>query len=102
MVKIGNEKINVQVWGENAIVGAFVTATSHDLMYMCYLNKLKSEQLLYMDTDSVIVYSDVDVDTHVNLPTSNLLGDLKDEYGDLLQNNPSWYMIEMIPFGPKM
>ena len=89
------------LWG-NPIVGAFVTAASRDLMYMCYLSKLTSEQLLYMDTDSVIVYSDVDVHTHLNLPMSNLLGDLQDEYGDLLQNNPSWYISEMIAFGLKM
>ena len=102
MVKIWNEKITIQVWGKNPVVGAFVTAASRDFRYMCYLSKLMSEQLLYTDTDSVIVYSDVDVDTHVNLPTSNLLGDLKDEYADLLRNNPSWYISEMIEFRPEM
>ena len=76
--------------GKNSIVGAFVTAASRDLMYMHYLSKLTSEQLLYTNTDSMIVYSDVDVDTHINLPTSDLLGDLKDKYGDLLRNDSIW------------
>ena len=31
-----------------------------------------------------------------------ILGDLKDEYEDVLQKNPSWYISELIAFGPKM
>ena len=31
-----------------------------------------------------------------------MLGDLKDEYGDLLSENPSWYINKFIAFGPKM
>ena len=60
------------------------------------------QQLLYTDTDSVIVYINKSDDNHVELPTSDLLGDLKDEYEDLLPDNPSWYISEMIAYGPKM
>ena len=42
--------------GKNAIVRAFVTAGARDLMYECYLSKLSANQLLYTDTDSVIVF----------------------------------------------
>ena len=70
--------------GKNPIIGAFVTAASRHLMYFHYLSKLKPEQLLYTDTDSVIVYFDEDADGHIDLPMSDLLGDLKDEYGNLL------------------
>ena len=38
----------------------------------------------------------------MDLPTSDLLGDLKDEYGDLLLLNPMCYISELIVFGPKM
>ena len=31
-----------------------------------------------------------------------MLGDLKDKYGDLLSENPSWYINKFIAFGPKM
>ena len=55
-----------------------------------------------MDTDSVIFYIDKDMDDHVDLPTSDFLGDLKDEYEDVLQKNPLWYISELIAFGPKM
>ena len=34
--------------------------------------------------------------------TSDLLGELKDEYEELLASNPSWYLSELIAFGPKM
>ena len=88
--------------GKNPIIGAFVMAVSRHLMYFCYLSKLKPEQLLYTDTDSVIVYFDEDADGHIDLPTSDLLGDLKDEYSDLLLLNPMWYISELIAFGPKM
>ena len=71
-------------------------------MYLYYLSKLKPDQLLYTDTDSVIAFIDDDDENHLVLPTSNLLGDLKDEYGDLLCDNPTWYMSEMLAFGPKM
>ena len=63
--------------GKNPIIGAFVTAASRHLMYFRYFSKLKPEQLLYTDTDSVIVYFDEDADGHIDLPTSDLLGDLK-------------------------
>ena len=88
--------------GKNPIIGAFVMAASRHLMYFHYLSKLKPEQLLYTDTDSVIVYFDEDADGHIDLPTSDLLGNLKDEYGDLLLLNPTWYISELIAFGPKM
>ena len=88
--------------GKNPIIGAFVTAASRDLMYTRYLNNLHPDQLLYTDTDSVIFYIDKDMDDHVDLPTLDFLGDLKDEYKDVLQKNPSWYISELIAFGPKM
>ena len=58
--------------------------------------------MLYNDIDSVIIYADKDNDDHMSLPTSDLLGDLKDEYCNLLHANPMWYMSEFIAFGPKM
>ena len=88
--------------GKNPIIGAFVMAVSRHLIYFCYLSKLKPEQLSYTDTDSVIVYFDEDADGHIDLPMSDLLGDLKDKYGDLLLVNPTWYITELIAFGPKM
>ena len=36
------------------------------------------------------------------LLTSDLLGDLKDEYEDVLKEHPTWYIDEVIAFGPKM
>ena len=33
---------------------------------------------------------------------SDLLGDLKDEYEDVLKEHPTWYVDEVIAFGPKM
>ena len=54
------------------------------------------------DTDSVLIYQDSRVHDHVVLPTSDLLGDLKDEYEDVLRDNPTWYIDEVIAFGPKM
>ena len=53
-------------------------------MYFRYLSKLTFDQLLYTDTDSVIMCRDFNRANHVMLPTSDLLGDLKDEYGDVL------------------
>ena len=50
----------------------------------------------------MIVFYNKDNLLHVNLQTSDMLGDLKDEYGDLLSENPSWYINEFIAFGPKM
>ena len=88
--------------GKNIIVGAFVTAGARDLMYEHYLFKLSADQLLYTDTDSVIVFHDKGNETHMTLPMSDLLGELKDEYGDVLSINPSWYITEFIAFGPKM
>ena len=103
MVKIEKGKIADLVWVEkNVIVGAFVTAASRDLMYFRYLSKLRYDQLLYTDTNSVLIYQDSRVHDHVVLPTSDLLGDLKDEYEDVLRDNPTWYIDEVIPFGPKM
>ena len=52
--------------------------------------------------DSVIVVHDKSNKAHVTLPMSDLLGELKDEYGDVLSVNPSWYVSEFIAFGPKM
>ena len=36
------------------------------------------------------------------LPASDLLGDLKDEYEDVLEEHPTWYVAEVKVFGPKM
>ena len=36
------------------------------------------------------------------LPMSDLLGDLKDEYKDVLKEHPTWYVDEVIAFGPRM
>ena len=69
--------------GKNPTVGAFVTAASRDLMYFLYLSVLHSDQLLYTDMDSVEVFMNEDDETHISLPMPDLLGDLKDEYGDL-------------------
>ena len=88
--------------GKNVIVGAFVMAASRDLMYFRYLSKLTFDQLLYTNTDSVIMYWDFNRANHVMLPTSDLLGDLKDEYEDVLKEHPTWYVDEVIAFGPKM
>ena len=88
--------------GKNVIVGTFVMAASRDLMYFRYLSKLTFDQLLYTDTDSVIMYRDFNRADHVMLPTSDLLGDLKDEYEDVLKEHPMWYVDEEIAFGPKM
>ena len=88
--------------GKNVIVGAFVMAASRDLMYFRYLSKLTFDQLLYTDTDSVIMYRDFNRADHVMSPTSDLLGDLKDEYEDVLKEHPTWYIDEVIAFGPKM
>ena len=88
--------------GKNPIVGAFVTVASRDLMYFRYLSVLHPDQLLYTDTDSVIVFFDEDDETHVSLPMSDLLGDLKDEYGDLFRDHRTWYVSELITSGPKM
>ena len=96
------ENNRVGLGGKNPIIGAFVTAASRDLMYFRYLSKLNFDQLLYTDTDSVIIYLDKDNVDHVSLPTSDLLGDLKDEYGDLFCDNPTWYISELMAFGPKM
>ena len=40
--------------------------------------------------------------TRITTITSDLLGDLKDEYGDLLHANPMWYVSEFIAFNAKM
>ena len=36
------------------------------------------------------------------LSMSDLLGDLKDEYEDVLKEHPMWYVDEVIVFDPKM
>ena len=77
-------------------------AASRDLMYFRYLSKLTFDQLLYTDMDSVIMYRDFNRADHIMLPTSDLLGDLKDEYEDVLKEHPTWYIDEVIAFGPKM
>ena len=71
-------------------------------MYSRFLSKLATDQLLYTDTDSVVYFYDSKNPLHVELPTSDMLGDLKDEYEELLLNNPNWYVKEFIAFGPKM
>ena len=63
-------------------------------MYFRYLSKLTFDQLLYTDTDSVIMYRDFNRADHVMLPTSDLL--------DVLKEHPTWYVDEVIAFGPKM
>ena len=70
--------------GRNTTVGAFVTTAARDLMYSRYLSKLQPDQLLYTDTDSVIVYVNKR-NLHVKLPTSNILGELKDEHADIVR-----------------
>ena len=44
--------------GRNTVVGAFITAAACDLMYSHYLSKIQPDQLLYTDTDSVIMFRD--------------------------------------------
>ena len=78
-----------------------LTAAARDLMFSRYLSKLEPDQLLYTDTDSVIVYEDLKNPNHIQLPTSDMLGDLKDEYAELLAENPNWYVHEFIAFRPK-
>ena len=103
MGKIGNEKMpGSGLGGRNTIVGSFVTAEARRLMYERYLSKLSRDQLLYTDTDSVIMYRDKTNVNHVKLPTSDLLGDLKDEYGELLSSKSNWYIKEFFAYGPKM
>ena len=58
-------------------------------MYSRFLSKLATDQLLYTDTDSVVYFYDSKNPLHVELPTSDMLGDLKDEYEELLLNNPN-------------
>ena len=53
--------------GKNPILRAFVMAESRHLMYFRYLSKLRPEQLLYTDTDTVIVYFDEDADGFTNI-----------------------------------
>ena len=48
------------------------------------------------------MYRDFNRADHVMLPTSDLLGDLKDKYKDVLKEHPMWYIDKMIAFGPKM
>ena len=31
-----------------------------------------------------------------------MLGDLKDEYGEMFADHPDWYIQEFMAFGPKM
>ena len=87
--------------GQNTMIGAFVTAAARDLMYSHFLSKLATDQLLYTDTDSVVYFYDSKNPLHVELSTSDMPGDLKDEYEELLLNNPNWYVKEFIAFGPK-
>ena len=71
-------------------------------MYFRYLSKLTFDQLLYTDTDSVIMYRDFNRADYIMLPMSDLLGDLKDEYEDVLKEHPTWYIDEVMAFGPEM
>ena len=82
--------------GRNTIVGSFVTAAARRLMYDRYLSKLSEDQLLYTDTDSIVMYRRKGDVNHVELPTSNLLGELKDEHEELLVENPMWYVQEFL------
>ena len=79
-----------------------MTAAARRLMYDNYLLRLNEEQLLYTDTDSIVMYRRKDNVNHVKLPTSNLLGELKDEHKELMAENPTWYVQEFFAFGPKM
>ena len=88
--------------GKNPIVGAFVTAASRDLMYFRYLSVLHPDQLLYTEMDSIMVFFNENDETHVSLPMSDLLEDLKDEYGDLFRDHQTWYVSELVTFGSKM
>ena len=97
------ENSRSRLGGKNAIVGAFITSSARDLMYERYLSKLNADdQLLYTNMDSVIVFHDKNNKAHATLRTSDLLGELKDKYGDVLSINPSCYISEFIAFGPKM
>ena len=58
-------------------------------MFCQYLSKLHPDQSLYTDTDSVIVYEDDRNNLHVKLLTSEMLGGLKDEYGEVLSEHPN-------------
>ena len=69
-------------------------------MHCGYLLKLRAEQLLYTDTDNVIVYVNKKNPLHIDLPTSDMLGDLKHEYAEMLNENPNWYVHEFMAFGP--
>ena len=71
-------------------------------MYDRYLSRFCVDELLYMDMDSMVVFHDETNKSHIMLPIADLLGDLKDEYGDLLASNPSWCMGKFIAFGPQM
>ena len=42
--------------GRNMIVGVFMMAAARRLMYDDYLLQLNKEQLLYTDTDSIVMY----------------------------------------------
>ena len=55
-----------------------------------------------MDTDSIVMYRRKKDSKHVSLPTSSLLGELKNEHEELLLENPTWYMQQFFAFGPKM
>ena len=77
-----SENIRSGLGGRNTIVEAFVMAATRDLMFHHYLSKLHPDQLWYTDMDSVIIYEDARNDSHVKLPTSDMLGDLKDDYGE--------------------
>ena len=88
--------------GRNTIVGSFVTAAARRLMYDRYLSVVHKDQLLYTDTDSIVMYRNKDNVNHVELLTSNLLGELKDEHEELMSENPTWYVQEFFAFGPKM
>ena len=87
--------------GRNTIAGPFVMAVVRDLMFSCFLSKLAPGQLLYTDTDSVIYLHDSHDSSHVELPTSDMLGDLKDEYAELSVKKPEWCIKNLLPFHQK-
>ena len=70
-------------------------------MYDRYLSVVHKDQLLYTDTDSIVMYRNKDNVNHVELPTSNLLGELKDEHEELMSENPTWYVQEFLLLGQR-
>jgi hypothetical protein len=77
----------------NIMIGILTTCQARCMMYRAYLNKLQPDQLLYMDTDSVIYMSGPGLP---RLPLGEFLGDLTNEFED-----PSEKCVEFIGGAPK-